>query len=193
MIKMNIYVLTVFVVFVSVTASSKCVNPCKDVKDGDADYIKEDPLDCTKYFECHGKIPHRKDCPGGTSFDPENGGCIGEDDFWIGDCKSGEGTLGQWSEWSECSIFSDQGKHQRQRECTGPGDCVGHCEDERDCPDLPSCKGAPGQWSDWSEYSATCEGLRRRAWKCIGPGDCEGLVIDKEEEICPDHSISKLI
>ena len=67
---MNIYGLTAFVVFVSVAASSKHYNPCKNVKHGDPNYLKEDPRDCSKFYMSHGQTPHHKDCPDGTSFDP---------------------------------------------------------------------------------------------------------------------------
>ena len=193
---MNIYVLTVFVISVSVPASSQhCIpsNPCKDVKYGK----KEDLRDCAKYYECEeGQIIDHVECePAGTSFYQEMhgddyGGCDLPEPMMRKNCYIGEtlptckGTLGQWSEWSACSATCGQGKQQRKRNCHGHGDCDGPLEDERDCPDLPNCKGAPGQWSDWSYFSATCGELRRRTWKCIGPGDCEGLVIDEEKETC---------
>ena len=55
-------------------------------------------------------------------------------------CK---GTLGQWSQWSECSTTCGEGTQQRQKRCIGPGDCngLGNLEEERVCLDLPNCIG----------------------------------------------------
>ena len=190
---MNIYVLTFFVAFVGAAASSNCVNPCKDVKHGDDVFSqKEDLRDCTKFYVCKGQIPtDHMDCEHGLSFDPDmndgDGGCWVKDPREITDCYSkdeGEGTLGQWSEWSTCSSTCGQGYTKRQRECTGPGDCVGPCEEEIDC-DLPSCKGTLGHWSDWSECSIfSDQGKKHRKRKCGGDGDCDGPL--EEERDCPD-------
>ena len=93
-IEMNIYVLTVFVVFASVAASSENYNPCKDGKHGDDIYFKKDPRDCTKYYVCHGQIAHHFDCAPGLSFDSDmhngDGGCNYKDPRMIPDCYSEE-------------------------------------------------------------------------------------------------------
>ena len=92
-------------------------------------------------------------------------------------CKC-QGTIGQWSEWSQCSATCGEGTQQRQRRCIGPGDCdgLGDLEEERECPGLSPCKGTLGQWSEWSQCSATCgQGTQQRQRRCIGPGDCDGL------------------
>ena len=105
-------------------------------------------------------------------------------------CK---GTLGQWSEWSQCSRTCGEGTQQRQRRCIGPGDCdgLGHLEEERECPGLSPCKGTLGEWSQWSGCSATCydegeeveggrpkvEPKRSRTRECLGGPNvtCEDL------------------
>ena len=57
------------------------------------------------------------------------------------DLPSCSGTLGLWSDWSECSSTCGKGTRQRQRECIGPGDCygLGLLEEEEQCPDLQKC------------------------------------------------------
>ena len=89
---MKTYILTVFVVFVSVAASSKDYNPCKNVKHGDEKYLKEDPRDCSKYYVCQqDQIADRKDCAYGLSFDPNmvnvDPPCNYPDPDWVPECK----------------------------------------------------------------------------------------------------------
>ena len=134
---MNIYILTTVVVFVSVAASSKHYNPCKNVKHGDPKYLKEDPRDCSKFYKCHGQTPHHKDCPDGTSFDPNmnigHGGCNFPDPSKIPDCYSDD----------------DDGYDDDDDDDNDDDDDDEDDDDDND--DDVEQKGTLGQWSEWSE------------------------------------------
>ena len=94
------------------------------------------------------------------------------------------GTLGEWSDWSECSATCGSGYHQRTRKCIGPGHChgLGSLKEVKHCANLPRCQGTFGQWSSWSSCSATCgEATRQRRRDCNGPGDCLGPLKQKED------------
>ena len=97
------------------------------------------------------------------------------------------GTLGPWSEWSECSATCGDATRHRSRQCSSHGDCSEkevRLEKEA-CKHLPGC-GTLGEWSDWTQCTTTCgKGTRQRQRRCIGPGDCNGALID--EDFCQDQ------
>ena len=71
-------------------------NPCKDYQDDQTRFFR-DPKDCSKYYECVFGKPLNRDCPDGTSFDPnwkskpgEGSFCVGPDPSLIPDCFKGD-------------------------------------------------------------------------------------------------------
>ena len=97
-----------------------------------------------------------------------------------------QGTLGQWSEWSQCSTTCGKGSgtRQRQRSCIGPGDCygLGPLKDEDICPDQPICQGTFGPWSEWGACSVTCgyEGYQERTRECSSQYSCVGHKVETQ-------------
>ena len=52
-----------------------------------------------------------------------------------------DGVLGNWTEWSSCSVTCGPGTQRRTRQCKPPRhggkDCQGPTEETRDCNDKP--------------------------------------------------------
>ena len=143
---MNI-ILNLLVVTVSVAvAASRVYNPCKHYKHGSPYYLHNDPLDCTKYYSCSGKIAYHMPCPAGTSFDQGfqdgHGSCTGPDPKQVSDCYQQSrsmiksnilhieacslnifyffknlGNYSSWSHWSACSKDCGSGIQTRSRIC----------------------------------------------------------------------------
>ncbi|XP_071810115.1 properdin-like [Asterias amurensis] len=101
------------------------------------------------------------------------------------------GVLGEWGEWTPCSVSCGEGTMQRQRECIcmSPGNktcCNGQNVEEKLCNTNVLCpvNGQWGEWSQWSECSATCGEAMSRSRECDSPlpqhgGDnCTGDYMD---------------
>ena len=128
---MNIYVLTVFFACGSVVAS--CNKPYYP-----ANLLGEwsDWSECSATCD-QGTQQRKRECNGA----PED--CDGdlEEERACPDLPRCKGTLGQWSQWSECSATCGEGRQTRQRRCIGPGDCDVALIDEEPCQDQPNCIG----------------------------------------------------
>ncbi|KAJ1607273.1 thrombospondin related adhesive protein [Cryptosporidium canis] len=115
-------------------------------------------------------------------------------------CPSSNCELGQWSEWSPCTVTCGAGTTVRNREVKGEG-CTELTTESKDCNlfdcgDISqSCTAVMSVWSDWSTCSEKCDqGLVRRyrdfdfskigAFGYSPPGTAEEQ--NKVREVCKD-------
>ena len=128
----------------------------------------------------HGIRKRKRNCYG--AIDCEKLGPLEQEEA-CPDLPRCQGTLGQWSEWSQCSTTCGKGTRKRQRSCFGPGDCygLGPLQDEETCPYQPRCQGTFGPWSEWSTCSVTCGygGRQVRTRARFGQYSCVGHEIER--------------
>ncbi|XP_062577388.1 coadhesin-like isoform X1 [Saccostrea cucullata] len=103
---------------------------------------------------------------------PNHGGrqCVGQSTKLV-PCRAlpcaTDGSWGDWSGWTSCSVTCGDGKEHRQRHCNNPPPlnggraCSGHRKGTRHCHQ-PQCitaiDGGWGTWSQWGHCSVKCGG-----------------------------------